>query len=231
MSESFAFIDIIFFAMVAAFIAFRLRSVLGRRTGTERRRANPFLTGEQKKAEAQAADNVVKLPDRHASHQGEEAGFGGIADAGLKRGLTDIRLADPHFDLDAFLQGARAAFGMIIEAFANGDRATLRPLLADPVYNSFAGAIDAREAAGERLTTEIVSMRSAEVAEAGMDGPLAKLTVRFVTEQINATRDAEGTVVDGDASQIAELVDLWTFARDTRTDDPNWQLVETRTPD
>lgn len=231
MSESFAFIDIIFFAMVAAFIAFRLRSVLGRRTGSERRRTNPFLTGEQKKAEAQGSDNVVKLPDRHASQQGEEAGFAGIADAGLKRGLTDIRLADPHFDLDAFLQGARAAFGMIIEAFANGDRATLRPLLADPVYNSFAGAIDAREAAGERLTTEIVSMRSAELAEAGMDGPLAKLTVRFVTEQINATRDAEGTVVDGDASQIAELVDLWTFARDTRTDDPNWQLVETRTPD
>ena len=231
MSESFAFIDIIFFAMVAAFIAFRLRSVLGRRTGNERRRTNPFLTGEQKKAEAQGADNVVKLPDRNASQQGEDNGFADIGDADLKRGLTDIRLADPHFDLDSFLQGARAAFGMIIEAFANGDRAALRPLLADSVYNSFAGAIDAREAAGERLTTEIVSMRSAELAEAGMDGPYAKLTVRFVTEQINATRDAEGNVVDGDASQIAELVDLWTFARDTRTDDPNWQLVETRTPD
>jgi predicted lipid-binding transport protein (Tim44 family) len=231
MSESFAFIDIIFFAMVAAFIAFRLRSVLGRRTGNERRRTNPFLTGEQKKAEAQATDNVVKLPDRHASQQGEEPAFGDIKDAGLKRGLTDIRLADPHFDLDGFLQGARAAFGMIIDAFASGDKQTLRPLLADAVYGSFAAAIDAREAAGEKLTTEIVSMQGCEVAEAVMDGPYAKLTIRFRTEQINAIRDAEGTVVDGDPAQIAEVVDLWTFARDTRTDDPNWQLVETRTPE
>ena len=230
MSESFAFIDIIFFAMVAAFIAFRLRSVLGRRTGTERRRTNPFLTGEQKKVVAQAGDNVVKLPDRHASQQDDEAAFGDIQDVGLKKGLTEIRLVDPHFDLDGFLQGARGAFGMIIDAFANGDKQTLRLLLADAVYGSFASAIDGREASGERLTTEIVSMRTCEIAEAAMDGPYAKLTVRFVTEQINATRDAEGTVVDGDASQIAEVVDLWTFARDTRTDDPNWQLVETRTP-
>jgi predicted lipid-binding transport protein (Tim44 family) len=230
MSESFAFIDIIFFAMVAAFIAFRLRSVLGRRTGSERRRTNPFLTGE-KKAEAQAGDNVVKLPERQPHTGADDRVFAEITDDRLKQGLTAIRLADPHFDLDGFLQGARAAFGMIIEAFTNGDKATLRPLLADPVYNSFAGAIDARDAAGEKLTTEIVSMRATEVAEAEMDGPDARLTVRFVTEQINATRDAEGNVVVGDASEIAEVVDLWTFSRDTRTDDPNWQLVETRTPD
>ena len=230
MSESFAFIDIIFFAMVAAFIAFRLRSVLGRRTGNERRRTNPFLTAEQKKQEA-GADNVVKLPDRHANQDDAAPVFADIKDGTLKNGLTDIRLADPHFDLDGFLEGAKAAFGMVLDAFANGDKGTLRPLLADAVYDSFSSAIDQREAAGERLTTEIVSMRAAEVAEAHMDGPYAKLTVRFVTEQINATRDAEGNVVDGDASQIAELTDLWTFARDTRTDDPNWQLVETRTPD
>ena len=230
MSESFAFIDIIFFAMVAAFIAFRLRSVLGRRTGNERRRTNPFLTAEQKKQEA-SGDNVVKLPDRHANQDDAEPVFADIKDGTLKKGLTDIRLADPHFDLDGFLEGAKAAFGMVLDAFANGDKATLRPLLADAVYDSFSAAIDQRETAGERLTTEIVSMRAAEVAEAVMDGPYAKLTVRFVTEQINATRDAEDNVVDGDASQIAELIDLWTFARDTRTDDPNWQLVETRTPD
>ena len=230
MSESFAFIDIIFFAMVAAFIAFRLRSVLGRRTGNERRRTNPILTGG-KKAEAQAGDNVVKLPDRHPSTGAEEPLFADIEDDDLKQGLTAIRLADPHFDLEGFLEGARAAFGMIIESFASGDKATLRPLLADAVYNSFAGAIDGRETAGEKLTTEIVTMRSAELAEAGMDGPQSRLTVRFVTEQINATRDAEENVVDGDASEIAEVVDLWTFARDTRTDDPNWQLIETRTPD
>lgn len=231
MSESFAFIDIIFFAMVAAFIAFRLRSVLGRRTGNERRRSNPMLTPEQQRGEAQNGDNVVKLPDRHQSQGEEEPTFADIGDDKVKKGVTAVRLADPHFDLDGFLAGARAAFGMIIEAFAKGDKQTLRPLLADPVYASFSAAIDAREAAGETLTTEIVSMRSSDIAEAGMDGPYARLTVRFVTEQINATRDAQGNVIDGDASHVAEVVDLWTFSRDTRTDDPNWQLVETRTPD
>lgn len=231
MSESFAFIDIIFFAMVAAFIAFRLRSVLGRRTGSERRRTNPFLTGEQKKVEAQVPDNVVKLPDRHASQHDEDGAFDNISDAALKTGLTNIRLADPHFDLDDFLNGARSAFSMIIDAFAAGDKQALRPLLADAVYGSFAAAIDAREAAGEQLTTDIVSMRSCQLAGAEMDGPYAKLIVHFQTEQINTTRDATGTVVDGDPSQISEAVDLWTFARDTRIDDPNWQLVETRTPE
>lgn len=231
MSESFAFIDIIFFAMVAAFIAFRLRSVLGRRTGSERRRANPFLTPKDKEVEAQAGDNVVKLPERNANQEAGEPGFADIRDPALKQGLTEIRLADPHFDLDGFLQGAKAAFGMIIEGFARGDKKTLRPLLADTVYASFAAAIDTREAAGETLTSEIVSFKSADVAGAGMDGSQARLTVRFVTEQINVTTDAEGNVVDGDPAHIAEVVDLWTFTRDTRTSDPNWQLAETRAPD
>jgi predicted lipid-binding transport protein (Tim44 family) len=230
MSESFAFIDIIFFAMVAAFIAFRLRSVLGRRTGNERRRTNPYLSSEKKQG-TQSSDNVVKLPDRHVGRDESEPVFADIKDENLKQGLTGIRLADPHFDLDDFVAGGRAAFGMVLDAFANGDKSALRPLLGDAVYESFAAAIDQREAAGEKLTTEIVSMQAAEVIDAGMDGPYAKLTLKFVTEQINATRDAEGNVVDGDASQIAEIVDLWTFARDTRTDDPNWQLVETRAPD
>ncbi len=230
MSESFAFIDIIFFAMVAAFIAFRLRSVLGRRTGNERRRANPVLTPDQA-AERQSNDNVVPLPERHANQQAEEPNFADIGDPAIKQGVTEIRLADHKFDLDGFLQGARAAFGLIIEAFANGDKTALRPLLADDVYASFAAAIDAREAAGERLATEIVSIRSADIAAAGMNGPYAQLTVRFLTEQINVTRDAGDNVVDGDPTRIDEVVDIWTFSRDTRTSDPNWQLVETRTPD
>ncbi|MEZ5865215.1 MAG: Tim44/TimA family putative adaptor protein [Geminicoccaceae bacterium] len=80
-------------------------------------------------------------------------------------------------------------------------------------------------------STEIVSIRSAEIAAAGMSGPYAKLTIRYLTEQINVTRDAGDNVVDGDPTRIAEVVDIWTFTRDTRTSDPNWQLTETRTPD
>ncbi|MEZ5905546.1 MAG: Tim44/TimA family putative adaptor protein [Geminicoccaceae bacterium] len=230
MSESFAFIDIIFFAMVAAFIAFRLQE---RPRPPHRQRApagQPVLTPDQA-AERESNDNVVPLPDRHAGQQVEEPNFADIGDPAIKQGVTEIRLADHRFDLDSFLQGAKAAFGIIIEAFANGDKAALRPLLADDVYASFAAAIDAREAAGERLSTEIVSIRSAEIAAAGMSGPYAKLTIRYLTEQINVTRDAGDNVVDGDPTRIAEVVDIWTFTRDTRTSDPNWQLTETRTPD
>ena len=154
-----------------------------------------------------------------------------MRDPALKTGLTQIRLADPRFDLDVFLQGARAAFAMIVEAFAKGDKAALRPLLSDEVFGSFAGAIDQRAAAGHTLTTELVALENAEVTAAAMTATRARIGVRFTSQQINATRDAAGNVVEGDPSRIDTVVDLWAFERDTRSRDPNWQLVETRTPE
>lgn len=231
MSDGFAYLDIIFFAMVAAFIAFRLRSVLGRKTGSERRRADPV--SQRTAARPERPDNVVPLPERVGAPQpppAQAADTGPIADItddGIKKGLTDIRLADPQFDLDQFLQGAKAAFAMIVEAFAKGDRASLRPLLADAVYNEFSGAIDARERAGQSLTTELVSTRDAEIAGAALVGSRARVTVQFTTEQINVTSDAQGTPVEGDPRRIDTVIDVWTFERDTRSRDPNWQLVET----
>jgi predicted lipid-binding transport protein (Tim44 family) len=224
MSDGFAYLEILFFAMLAAFIAFRLRGVLGRRTGHERRRTEPVARPQP----AAAKDNVIPMPERAAAPQpSEDRAIADLTDANLKAGLTEIRMQDPSFDLDGFLQGARAAFGMIVEAFGKGDRATLRPLLADSVFSEFARAIDDREGRGWAHTTELVSLRAAEVAAAAMRGLAARVTVRFTSEQINVTRDAEGTVVDGDPRRIAEVVDLWTFERDTRSRDPNWLLVET----
>jgi predicted lipid-binding transport protein (Tim44 family) len=103
----------------------------------------------------------------------------------------------------------------------------LRPLLADEVFAQFAGAIDAREQAGHVLTTELVATRSAELTAAAMQGGRARVTVRFTSEQINVTRDAAGNPVEGDPRQIETIIDVWTFERDTRSRDPNWQLVET----
>ena len=100
-------------------------------------------------------------------------------------------------------------------------------LLADDVFAQFAGAIDQREQAGRTLSTELVATRAAELVEAGMAGSRARVTVRFTSEQINLTRDAAGDIVEGDPRQIDTVVDLWTFERDTRSRDPNWQLVET----
>ena len=143
----------------------------------------------------------------------------------------DRWLADPGFDLSGFLEGAKAAFAMIVEAFARGDKAALRPLLSDEVFTSFAAAIDEREQLGRTITTELVSIGGAELVGAAMRGTTARLTVRFKSEQINVTRDRDGEVIDGDPHAILEAVDIWTFERDTRSRDPNWLLVETRTPE
>jgi predicted lipid-binding transport protein (Tim44 family) len=217
MSNGFPFIDIIFFAAVALFIAFRLRNVLGRRTGHERRPEASTVTPGSR-------DNVVSLPGREEQ---AEAAFSHIDDAELREGLTAIRRADPDFDLEGFLMGARQAFEMIVDAFARGDAEALRPLLADEVYNGFKDAIDQRREAGETLESEVVAIKQADAVEARMDGSWACVTVRFVSDQVNVTRDAEGNILDGDPEQLSEIVDLWTFARDTSTRDPNWELVST----
>ena len=224
MSDGFAYLDILFFAMVAAFIAFRLRGVLGRKTGNERPRVDPI----SQRAATRGGDNVVPMPERASAPPVDDEPA--AADAPFdpaRAGVADIKRADPRFDPDQFLQGARAAFAMIVEAYAKGDKAALRPLLANEVFAQFAGAIDVRETAGRNLTTELVATRSAEVAAASMLGSRARLTVRFTSEQINVTRDSAGDVVEGDPRQIETVIDLWTFERDIKSRDPNWQLVET----
>jgi predicted lipid-binding transport protein (Tim44 family) len=224
MSEG--FFDILIIAMVAAFIALRLRSVLGRRTGHERRRTGGFGGARANGA----GDNVVALPDRSNLAEAE-AGIADLADGDVKAGLTQIRLADQRFDLGQFLAGARAAFEMIVEAYAAGDKQALRPLLADGVFGGFASAIDERRAAGQTLETQLVAVRDAAVVEAGMRGSRARITVRVTSEQINVVRDGQGTVLEGDPSSPEEVIDIWTFERDTRSRDPNWALAETRTPE
>ncbi|MEQ9811214.1 MAG: Tim44/TimA family putative adaptor protein [Azospirillaceae bacterium] len=210
------YLDILIFAVIAGFLIFRLRGVLGRRTGNERPRANPY--NRPSEAETVAADNVVTLPGRQR-------------DAGQQSGITQIRIADPDFEPAEFLGGARMAFSMIIEAFAKGDTATLRPLLSDELYDSFADAIRERTARGETLETTVVRIDEAKIAEARMDHSTAVVTVRFVSEQISVTRDGDGAVIDGDPERAIPVTDLWSFARNTRSSDPNWMLVETATPE
>ena len=122
------------------------------------------------------------------------------------------------------------SFGMIVTAFAQGDTPTLRPLLSDDVYDNFAAAIRSRQSSGESLETKVVNIRDADLIEARMDGRTAFVTIKFVSEQINVTRDSAGTIIDGDPDQPLEVVDIWTFARNTRSRNPNWTLIETRVP-
>jgi predicted lipid-binding transport protein (Tim44 family) len=117
---------------------------------------------------------------------------------------------------------------MIVQAFAEGDTATLDNLLAEDVFENFNEAIVTRKEANERLETTIIGIKSSDVIEAEMDGRNAMVTVKFVSEQVNVTHDSEDRVVDGDPNQVTEITDIWTFSRDTKTSDPNWKLVETR---
>jgi predicted lipid-binding transport protein (Tim44 family) len=224
MDSGFAFFDIVFFAMVAAFLILRLRSVLGRRTGNE----NPDRwTARKPTLRGGAADNVAHLPERPRP-AGEAAPALDLPNGSpLQSGLAQIQVADPSFDPRGFIEGARGAFEMIVGAYAQGDTATLCPLLADDVYENFAAAIRGRQQAKQTLETTLVGIKSAEIVEARMDGRTAFVTVKFVTEQINVTRDAAGTEVEGDPQHIATVTDVWTFSRNTRSRDPNWLLVAT----
>ncbi len=217
------FLDIVFFAMVAAFLVLRLRAVLGRRTGNEQQRPNPYVKPTPGEAES-PADDVTRLPERPAP--GETAPAAPPRSA-LEAGIAQLKIADPSFDPRVFLGGAKAAFEVILNSFAAGDTSTLRPLLADDVYERFAAAIRERHAAGQVLETTLVGVKNAAIVEAAMNGRDAVVSVKLETEQINVTRDAEGRTVDGDATQVATITDIWTFSRNTRTRDPNWLLVAT----
>ena len=224
LSEGFFFVDIIVFALIAGFLVYRLYSVLGRRTGEERPRPRPF--GADRPG-SDVPDNVIPLPERGRTSEANDKGEQPFS---LAAGLAQIRTADPTFDEKLFLQGAHSAFEIIVKGYADGDTAVLRPLLSDDVYDSFATEIRRRVAAGEKHETTIERVRDIEILEAKADGRTAVVTVKIVTDQANVTYDASGAVLEGDADRMFEVTDIWTFARNTRARDPNWALVETRTP-
>lgn len=226
MGDGIQFLDIIFFAMVAGFIFLRLRSVLGRRTGHERRRPDGFGLGPRPE---RAEDNVVALPDRGARPGAKAGGDAKLwaEDSPVGAGLTQIKIADHRFEPETFLEGAKQAYEMIVAAFAKGDRETLRMLLADEVYDNFVAAIAERERQGHSLETTITAIKRADITEARMDGKTAEVTVKFVSDMVSVTKDAQGELVGGPGRE-REVTDIWTFARDTTSKDPNWALVATR---
>jgi predicted lipid-binding transport protein (Tim44 family) len=219
MGEFQQYFDIILFAMVAGFLVLRLRSVLGRRTGNERRR-DLFVRRDRP-----VADKVPVIDEQGANGSMPAADVRAV-DA-VSEGVNQIRRADPSFDASQFLEGVRIAFEMIVTAFASGDKAGLRPLLSDEVFQQFATAIDERAAAKETLETRILQLDSADIAEAELLGRSAQVTAKLVSHQINVTRAMDRSIVDGDPEHPIEKTDYWTFARDTRSSDPNWVLVAT----
>jgi predicted lipid-binding transport protein (Tim44 family) len=228
----------IIFLALAVFIFLRLRSVLGQRTGRERPPYDPYSARE---ARSPVTDKVVTLPPRPAapaetapSRPVEPAApaadrWKDLAESGSSAaaGLDAIVAADASFDAKHFIAGARAAYEMIVTAFAEGDRRQLRNLLSREVYDGFEAAIGERESRGETSETRFVSIDGSTVTAAELRARTAQITVRFVSKLVSVTRDRSGNVIDGNAEKVTDVTDVWTFARDVSSRDPNWKVVAT----
>ena len=227
-------LEILILAGFAAFIAYRLYSVLGRRTGNERPPFDPINGRERIETRRTTAspkdDNVVPLPRsreivRPKPADGVESKI--APGSPLALGIEQIRQVDRSFDPDSFVGGAKVAHEIIARAYAQGERSALKPLLSEDVYASFEAAIGVREKAGQKIDFSFIGLKQANLEEVSLRGRIAEVTVRFVSELISATRDAAGAVMEGAAGVVREVTDVWTFARDTRSSDPNWKLVST----
>lgn len=227
--------DIIIFALIAAFLIYRLKSVLGTRHGEERQRPNPF--GERPDMQPQVKKEGLVIDGEVAPVAppvAREVVLDGIVDPALdtdgrvRSGLEDIAQADRYFDVPTFIGGARYAFEMIVTAYARGELDTLKDLLSPKLYNEFKSGVDARQAAGQTTDITIHRIKKAHIIEAHLGGTMAYVTVDFDIEQTTVTRDRDGKIVDGDPDRVFSVEDIWTFTRDTRASDPNWTLIETR---
>jgi len=236
MNEGFQFIDIIFFAMIAAFLVLRLRGVLGRRDGHQGPVQNPFKNRpDDKNQNTPSDDNVIPLTD-YSDPIGSDPGKESPMDTGedvpdddvpLAKGIFEIRAIDPNFESYEFLSGARMAFELILGAYSSGDSQALKPLLNADVFGNFSQAIRDREQAGETLEDTLVGITSADIVEAFIEGRTENITVKFVSEQVNVTFDEKGEVIDGNPNAVIDTIDFWTFSRDSKSSDPNWTLVAT----
>ncbi|GLQ04930.1 Tim44/TimA family putative adaptor protein [Sneathiella chinensis] len=227
MGEGFQFLDIILLAMIAAFIFLRLRSVLGKRMGHEQSPREELSRDKFDKSAKKGAedntDNVIPMNDRVEYAQPTLP----VDDSPKGQTLARIQAMDRNFNPEIFVQNAQAAYEAIVGSFASGDRAMLKDLLAEEVYNSFEQSISDREQAGHVMSTDILFINSADIEDAQLEGREAEITIRFEVELISMTRDEDGVVVTGDPHPH-KVRELWTFARDLKSRNPNWLLITTR---
>lgn len=210
-------LEIVILAMVAGFLGLRLYSVLGRRA--EHEEEQPIPTRFERAEDAGSAERRATLPTVPFKRRE-------VADAN-EAGIRAIMAADPRFDVSGFVEGAKGAYRMVLEAFWQGDRETLRELCDEDVYAQFAAAIDAREAAGETLENRLIRIEDATIRSAELDGRVARIAVLFVADIAAVTRDADGTVIAGSLADGVESRDEWTFMRHVDSTGPDWKLDET----
>lgn len=221
--NDFPYADLILLGGIAVFILLRLRSTLGKKTG--------FDIRDHMNRMGDTGERIIQLPERtkirDAAADADALPLAEVKNPELTAGLAGITAVDPGFSAKEFLRGAKAAFEMVFDAFAKGDRASLKALTADDVYQGFDEAIRERESGDSRPETTLVSVTPQEITEAKLDRMTARIAVRFATEQITVTRDKNNVIIEGDPSHVEADEVEWVFERDVRSKDPNWQIVAT----
>lgn len=209
---------VVVLALVAGFLALRLYSVLGKRTGHEQ----PLpRAADEARVSAPAQRPTIDVPSERRDTTNP------VVDPAAETGVRAIAMAEPGFSPEQFVDGAKAAYKMILEAFWRGDEEELNWLVDDDVRAAFAAAIAARAEAGHTLDNKLVGIERAVIAAASVEGRSARITVKIDADIAAVTRDADGNVIAGSMSDAVETHDVWTFARTLKGDDPNWKLVET----
>lgn len=230
------FLDIgtLFFIVMAVVVGLQLRNVLGKRTGNERPPYDPYAGSRREKVDSEKpGDNIVTLPKRKSDGAKDYGAIDQLTKpaSDANTSLRAIKDSDPTFELNSFLNGAKSAYEMIVTAFAAGDRKALKNLLSKDVNDGFAGAIAEREMRGEKVEFSFVGISKIDILDADLKGSESHITLKIVSQLISATLDKDGNLIDGDKEAVSDIKDVWTFARDTRSRDPNWKLVATEAED
>lgn len=223
MNEGFNIGDIIILAAVAAFIILRYRSMLGDKTGRD-----PSDIAKSAAPRTEDVERIIQLPQKaEALKPAVPTVTFDAYSVDVRDALRDMHKIDADFTADGFIEGAKSAFEMIIEAYREGDHATLKMLLDAPLYERFAGALKEQEAKGEKAESTLLAITKADIIAAELKGSKATITVQFTSDQVQLTKDKNGAIIDGDASEEFEIDDTWRFARDLKSSDPNWVIIET----
>jgi predicted lipid-binding transport protein (Tim44 family) len=207
------YLDILIYAIISGILFFWLFSILGKRNGEEKQPLFDFEDEDEDQPQAQ----IIDWPKANVT-----------IDEATKEKVTQLKAVDPGFSEHVFLKGAKAAFEMIVSAFAEGNLESLKKLLAPDLFNNFKAAIDERVKLGHRQETRLESLKDIKISDAYYKAPYGYVTVRFQSEQLNIVFDKDGKAVEGDPDHYVMLEEDWTFKRDFKSQDPNWMLVTTR---
>ncbi|MGY8985063.1 MAG: Tim44/TimA family putative adaptor protein [Sphingomonadales bacterium] len=222
MGGGFQIIELILLAMIAGFIALRLRSVLGKRMGHENQNQS-----------AKTRDKIHSLNDGKSQEDAAKNNFlEGLKDFGslsliVKENLKRLYELEPGFDLSGFMEGSKNAYPMILEGFWAGRMDGIKAFLNDAIYVQFKEAVDAREKKGLVVESKVIEIRNVKIKDVQIKGKTVEITLEFKTDIISVTKDRDGKLVEGDLSDAVDVVDVWTFVREIGNQNPNWTLVET----